>query len=1008
VNQSFGDAMKIDMMRFRETFFAEAAEHLASIEEGILKLDLGGQCLPVLDTIFRCAHSIKGGAGTFDLVDVVRFTHELESLLDMLRTGAIEVSPAVVELLLQANDMVAALIGAAKHNLPSPAGTDDLLKRLEEVNVASPCETPCAAPSTVPAQSSLGLNHFQISISPAPDVFRRGIDPLLLIRSLADFGEISETKITSGLPKLTNCDPEKCYLAWTFCLSTAKSEDDIRQEFAFYDDNVRFKIEQLSSGHGRQTPPETQTSLARSGIRPPSTSFFGAFLIKRGLVQIEHVIGALDRQVSSQIVLGQLALKLGRMSVDHVFQTLNWAWENAVLFGDAAVRLGYLTTKDVGDLIQLQRSTRTPIGAILVEMGVISHEQVEAEFAIFSRERDQQIAPLLAASLDSKAEGQDLSDNQEMLGDFVAEACEHLEAAEQQLLALEADPERRDALDAIYRAFHTIKGVSSFFNLQDITALSHAAEDLLNVARDGRVVLKGKAFELALSSVDGLKRQVGLVRDCLARGGLLQRDEQLAPLVASLQAIISGTGESRVVPAPQPVVVRSPNQSTSVAAPSETPSAASPVAPEPKKSANAQHEAGLSRRPNDWTEKETVKVDRDRLDNLINVIGELVIGESMVGQEFAEINAATGRESIALPQLNKIVRDLQEMSLSLRMVPVGATFQKMNRIVRDVARRLGKEIQFHTQGDDTEIDKTVVDQIGDPLMHMVRNAADHGIETPAERIAAGKPPQGHVTLRAFHQGGNIFIELEDDGKGLDRNAIIRKAVERGLISAGVELSDAEVCDLIFKPGFSTAKKVTDVSGRGVGMDVVRRNVEALQGSVTVSSRAGLGSIVTIRLPLTLAIVDGLTVGLGEQTYILPLVSVVESFRPRPADLKTLAGGSEVILVRGEAMPLLRLHQLFRIKGKVINPTEGLVVIVEERNRKCALLVDELLGQSQVVIKNLEANFRKVDGIAGATILGNGQVALILDVHGLSRLSSRTVCPAASERIVGAFEHPLTV
>jgi two-component system chemotaxis sensor kinase CheA len=347
--------------------------------------------------------------------------------------------------------------------------------------------------------------------------------------------------------------------------------------------------------------------------------------------------------------------------------------------------------------------------------------------------------------------------------------------------------------------------------------------------------------------------------------------------------------------------------------------------------------------PTGRLEKETIKVDRARLDKLINVIGELVIGEAMVGQEFAEWQSLIGRESRALPQLNKIVRDLQELSLSLRMVQIGGTFQKMARIVRDLAKKLGKDIDFQTQGEETELDKTVVDQIGDPLMHMVRNAADHGIEMPAERVAAGKPPRGRVSLRAFHQGGNFYIELEDDGKGLDRQAILRKAVERGLVREDEKLSDPEICALIFQPGFSTAKEITDVSGRGVGMDVVRRSVEALQGSVHVRSEQGKGSTVTIRLPLTLAILDGLSVRLGTEVYVLPILSVIESFQPRAGDIKTVLGKGEVIVMRGEAVPLLRLHRLLQADSRAPDATQTPVVIVENQGKKLGLLVDELLG-----------------------------------------------------------------
>ncbi len=367
----------------------------------------------------------------------------------------------------------------------------------------------------------------------------------------------------------------------------------------------------------------------------------------------------------------------------------------------------------------------------------------------------------------------------------------------------------------------------------------------------------------------------------------------------------------------------------------------------------------------------------------------------MVEQELLSINGGLQLDSMAA--LGKIVRDLQEMSLSLRMVPIAATFQKMNRVIRDVAKKLGKQIEFVTEGDDTELDKSVVDQIGDPLIHMVRNAADHGIEMPEDRIAAGKSAEGTVRLRAYQQGGNIYIELADDGKGLDKQRILSKAIERGLVPADASLSEQEIYNLIFLPGFSTAPAVTELSGRGVGMDVVRRNVEALQGSVSVRSVHGQGSTVTVRLPLTLAILDGLLVRLGQEVFIIPLLSVIESIKLQPRDIKPIVGVGEVISLRGEVLSLLRLHRLLGIPQNS-QDEQTLVVIVEDQGRRVALLVDELLGQQQVVIKNLESNFRKVAGVGGATILGDGRVALILDILGLTHM------PASNDDSRGLLEH----
>jgi two-component system chemotaxis sensor kinase CheA len=390
---------------------------------------------------------------------------------------------------------------------------------------------------------------------------------------------------------------------------------------------------------------------------------------------------------------------------------------------------------------------------------------------------------------------------------------------------------------------------------------------------------------------------------------------------------------------------------------------------------------------------ETVRVDRERLDKMINQIGELVIGTSMVEQDWSRFHP--DMESAALVQLGKIVRDLQEMSLSLRMVPIAASFQKMTRIIRDLSHRLGKQIHLETEGEDTELDKTVVDQIGDPLLHMVRNSVDHGIELPAERIAAGKPPEGTICLKAYHQGGNFIIEIQDDGKGLDRDRILRKAIERGIVSEHDNLSDEEIYQLIFSAGFSTAEQVTDVSGRGVGMDVVRRNVEALQGSISIRSQKGKGCRMIVRLPLTLAILDGLLVRVANDSYVIPLLSVVESINQKGRDIKSVLSKGEVITLRGEIVPLLRLDRILNLRHSHDATDSNLLVIVEDQGRKYSLAVDELLGQQQVVIKNLEANFQKVPGVAGATILGDGRVALILDINGISAMATKTHPPVTA-------------
>ena len=388
----------------------------------------------------------------------------------------------------------------------------------------------------------------------------------------------------------------------------------------------------------------------------------------------------------------------------------------------------------------------------------------------------------------------------------------------------------------------------------------------------------------------------------------------------------------------------------------------------------------------------SIRVDINKIDTLINMVGELVITQSMLsmlGDENEGESTADKAERMrdGLSQLERHTRELQESVMQIRMLPISFTFSRFPRLVHDLSTKMGKKIELKMSGENTEVDKTVIEKIGDPLVHLVRNSLDHGLEMPDERVAAGKSETGTVQLNAFHKGGNIVIEIRDDGRGLNRERILSKAIENGLVPEDHGLSDKQIYELIFMPGFSTADVVSDVSGRGVGMDVVRRNINELGGGIEIESTPGEGSAIIIRLPLTLAILDGQSVVVGNETYIVPLVSIVESIQVTHEQINRVVGRGETFKLRDEYLPVVRLHEVFDVadpKAKELD--EGLLVVVEGEGRNCGLFVDDLLGQQQVVIKSLEANYGKVNGISGATILGDGSVALILDIQGLMRLA----------------------
>ncbi|WP_412479152.1 chemotaxis protein CheA [Azonexus sp. IMCC34839] len=386
----------------------------------------------------------------------------------------------------------------------------------------------------------------------------------------------------------------------------------------------------------------------------------------------------------------------------------------------------------------------------------------------------------------------------------------------------------------------------------------------------------------------------------------------------------------------------------------------------------------------------SIRVSVEKVDQLINLVGELVITQAMLLQTAVQMeDAAPERLVNGLAQLERNTRDLQESVMSIRMLPISFVFSRFPRVVRDLSGKLGKQVELKTTGETTELDKSLIERIADPLTHLIRNSLDHGIESPEKRVAAGKSPVGTITLKAYHQGGNIVIEVGDDGAGLQRNKILAKARERGL-QVSDQMSDQEVFNLIFEAGFSTAEQVTDVSGRGVGMDVVRRNIQSMGGRVEIDSMAGIGTRMTVRLPLTLAILDGMSVAVAEQTYILPLSYVVESFQPQMGDIKTLSNLARVIQVRGEYLPVVVLHEFFNLKSNSADYTQGIMVVIDADGIKAALFVDALLGQHQVVIKSLEANYRRVPGISGATIMGDGHVALILDVSAIAGMVKTSV------------------
>lgn len=598
----------------------------------------------------------------------------------------------------------------------------------------------------------------------------------------------------------------------------------------------------------------------------------------------------------------------------------------------------------------------------------------------------------------------------DILKEFVAESMDLISNAEEALLALENDPDDLESVATVFRAFHTIKGSSAFLEVTIIADLAHHAESLLSRVREGEIRYGGSYAELSLYSIDMLKELVQAVEQALTGKSSLYKPEEYDDLIGLLQNPDDSGDEvdsdelPSVAPRMGDILVAQGNVPRETIEEIVERKGEIPLGMELlKQNAVAVKDVAKALRTQKKIkesgkfQESSVRVQTDRLDRLIDMVGEMVIAHSMVAQDAAVVNNRNQNLQKKIAHTSKIVRELQDLSMSMRMVPLKATFQKMARIVRDLANKTGKKVQFITQGEDTEIDRNMVDLINDPLMHMVRNSVDHGIDFPQEREKKGKPREGTIQLSAYHSAGNVVVEIRDDGRGIDRNAIVGKARSRGLLSEEGNLSDREILSLIFEPGFSTATVVTDVSGRGVGLDVVKKNIEALRGKIEVFSEPGNGSVFKIRVPLTLAIIDGMVILVGSERYIIPTISIVRSLRPRKEELSTVLNRGEMLSVEGKLIPLFRLTHLFRVRGAQDDPTQALVVVVEDNGQYAGILADELLGQQQIVIKSLGETMSGIHGISGGAIMGDGRVGLILDIGGLVKIANERV----SEERAGA-------
>ncbi len=599
----------------------------------------------------------------------------------------------------------------------------------------------------------------------------------------------------------------------------------------------------------------------------------------------------------------------------------------------------------------------------------------------------------------------------EFVQGFIEEATEHIEGIESAVLEVERAPEDGDKINDLFRPFHTIKGMAGFLNLRDINCVTHEVETLLDQGRKGDRKITGGLIDLVFEVVDILKSQISAIANYMANpNGEMVPQPPVVDMIGHLRAVVAGriepTTQAKAIPgsgackvgenlveqgsASQAVVDCALDRQKSGLTTEKTGAILiKDKAVTPKQVSQAIRPQTQAAAGQVSVAEQSVRIDTKKLDQLVDMVGELVIAQTLVGTN-PQI-ADDPLLSKDVNQVGKIVREVQEVAMGMRMLPIGSTFQRMARLVRDVSRKAGKNVELHITGEETELDKNVIQQIGDPLVHMIRNAVDHGIENPEDRKEMGKNPTGNVHLSAYHHGGNIVIEIQDDGQGLDREKLIAKAVERGVVGPEEEISEQATYHLIFASGFSMADTITDISGRGVGMDVVKRNIEQLRGRIDITSEKGSGSTFSIRLPLTLAIIDGMIVRIGQSRFIIPTISIEQSLRPLPDQISTVQHKGELINVRGELVPVVQLGQMFGITDR-IDPCEAMVVIAQCDDRKIGIVVEELIGQQQVVIKSLGERFERLRGISGAAILGDGRIGLILETLGIETLHNSKVLP----------------
>ncbi|MFT5086539.1 MAG: two-component system chemotaxis sensor kinase CheA [Planctomycetota bacterium] len=914
------DIRAIDQEAF-SYFSEEAEEHLSNAETIWLDLEKDAQDTSQIDTLFRIYHTLKGAAGYAYLSDVVALTHGVEGILDSIRSGQMQMQRPVIEMGLESVDLLRALITHVRNMIDGEQTDAPILAnfshQLAQITEHGP--TSQSNSQTIPPEVEKEENKKMVDVGKTDSDAEETIPKAVTNMDEVDSISIVSTEDNNETVHATE-SPE--------LIAIGQIEESFNQ----------MNIDDLSTlGVLNGDLEDLATALAQEMPLASLVSISMAKILEKLILDECPVDEALDLLSYGCGMLRRLRLDFEASGGEAI--------DDHVIFD----QLTALAEIEGDGIEENTASQELRPEAIVATGGDLSNDD------------------LLEEDSDPPEEEQTIGVevDQEIFTDFSSEAEEHLNNAETALISLEGHPDDDELLNTIFRAFHTIKGASSFLNLTDITRVAHSVEDVLDSARKKQLELNQAITDVILEAIDLLKELFQNVAAQIESGEVHPRP------VTEFTKKVGLVASNKEVPVPTPASDQPSGPAAST--PASAPTAQKETAPSPDKKQQAS-----SAKHRDLH----VRVGTEKLDALVNIVGELVIAQTQVSQN-PDVVATENQKLVKdMSQLMKISSDLQEIAMSMRMVPIRATFERMARMVRDLARKCDKQVEFSTSGDDTELDKNVVEEIVDPLTHMIRNSVDHGVEHSSDRLTAGKSEKGHVSLHAYHKGGNVVIELRDDGDGINREKVLKKAMERGLVQPGEELTDDQINNLVFHPGLSTAEKISDVSGRGVGMDVVRRNIEMLRGKVEVQSEPGKGSVFRIKLPLTLAIIDGMIIGVGPERYILPLTSIISSLRPHPDQICSVMGKGEMVKVQDDLYPLLRLHERFDVTPRYTDPWEGLVMLIESEGERCCLLVDELIGLQQVVIKGLDEDLRQDPCLSGCAILGDGCIGLILDANGL--------------------------